>query len=110
MGYGYYVLSDGREAGYGVEAECDATGCTAKIDRGLGYLCGDSPDGWRDCDAPGCGNYFCGSHEDKHDCPNPQCGAYSPDGDYCGLAEGRDEAHYDDYTRAHFTVTEDDEE
>lgn len=110
MGYGYYVLPDGREAGYGVEAECDHPDCATQIDRGLGYLCGVSPDGHRDCDEPGCGNYYCGHHEGNHDCPNPKCGAYSTDGDYCGLAAIHDEAHYDEHTRVHFTVTEEDEE
>lgn len=58
MGYAYYTLADGREAGYGVEATCDEEGCTAKIDRGLGYLCGQMPGG----DEYGCGGYFCGEH------------------------------------------------
>lgn len=71
MGYAYYTLPDGREAGYGVQAECDAEGCTEQIDRGLGYLCGDDPDGWREDSAPGCGRYFCGQHDGDHDCPNP---------------------------------------
>jgi len=70
MGYGYYLLPDGREAGYGVAAECDREGCTTQIDRGLGYLCGDMPDGHREDDAPGCGKYYCGEHGDDHDCPN----------------------------------------
>lgn len=76
MGYGYYVLPDGREAGYGVEAECDAEGCTERIDRGLGYLCGDNPDGWRDPDDWGCGRYFCETHGSRHDCPNPIGGTH----------------------------------
>lgn len=71
MGYGYYVLADGREAGYGVQAECDRGGCAAQIDRGLGYLCGNLPDGWRDESEPGCGLYFCGPHGYDHDCANP---------------------------------------
>lgn len=71
MGYGYYILPDGREAGYGVEAECDQPGCIAPIDRGLGYLCGDEPDGHRDPSEPGCGEYFCPDHESTHNCPNP---------------------------------------
>lgn len=79
MGYGYYVLPDGREAGYGVEAECDVPGCAVKIDRGLGYLCGRSPDGHRDSDEYGCGRYFCGEHMGRHDCPNPQCWVYDED-------------------------------
>lgn len=79
MGFAYYVLPDGREAGYGVEATCDAEGCETRIDRGLGYLCGDSPDGWRDESEPGCGRYFCGAHEFDHDCPNPD--GYDDDDD-----------------------------
>jgi hypothetical protein len=58
MGYAHYVLADGREAGYGVEATCDEQGCTAEIDRGLGYLCGRTPG----ADEYGCGGYFCGEH------------------------------------------------
>lgn len=73
MGYGYYLLPDGREAGYGVEAPCDRDSCTVVIDRGLGYLCGEMPDGHRDDADPGCGLYFCQDHRhaDGHDCPNP---------------------------------------
>lgn len=71
MGYAYYTLPDGREAGYGVEAECDHPDCTEQIDRGLGYLCGNDPDGYRDDSEPGCGRYFCGQHDVDHDCPNP---------------------------------------
>lgn len=59
MGYGYYVLPDGREAGYAVDATCDQDGCGERIDRGLGYLCGDEPG---DGGEHGCGRYFCGSH------------------------------------------------
>lgn len=71
MGYGFYVLPDGREAGYGVEAAQDLDGCETEINRGLGYLCGDMPDGHRDSSDPGCGRYFCGEHESLHSCPNP---------------------------------------
>lgn len=97
MGYGYYVLSDGREAGYGVEAECDFEGCSERIDRGLGYLCGDNPDGWRDEDDPGCGDYFCAAHEFVHDCLNPECDAYSEDDEHgpCGRAKGHEGSHRD---------------
>jgi hypothetical protein len=79
MGYGYYILPDGREAGYNVEAECDAPGCTVMIDRGLGWLCGRDPDGHRDPSEPGCGLYFCGEHLgfDAHHCTNPD--GYSED-------------------------------
>ena len=58
MGYAYYVLSDGREAGYNVPATCDEPGCNAEIDRGLAYLCGEMPGGGDDC----CGDYFCYAH------------------------------------------------
>lgn len=58
MGYGHYVLDDGREAGYNVSATCDEPDCTAEIDRGLAYLCGETPGG----DEYGCGGYFCGAH------------------------------------------------
>jgi hypothetical protein len=70
MGLAHYILSDGREAGYGVEATCDREDCAARIDRGLDYLCGDTPD--PGFDEPGCGRYFCHDHLDshRHDCPN----------------------------------------
>jgi hypothetical protein len=73
MGYSYYVLPDGREAGYGVEATCDRDGCEEQIDRGLGFLCGQHPDGHRTDGDPGCGRYFCTArwHDADHDCPNP---------------------------------------
>jgi hypothetical protein len=71
MGYSYYTLPDGREAGYGVVAECDHPDCHAEIDRGLSYLCGNDPDGWRDPDDYGCGRYHCPEHQFDHNCPNP---------------------------------------
>ena len=103
MGYAYYTLPDGREAGYGIIATCDAEGCTVTIDRGLGYLCGRLPDGHRDFDEYGCGRYFCHEkhhHPQQHDCPNPRCayvpedtdlegadfcdrGTHHPDGQFC---------------------------
>lgn len=58
MGDARYVLADGREAGYDVDAECDEKDCKTGIDRGLGYLCGDTPGG----DEYGCGGYFCCEH------------------------------------------------
>jgi len=58
MGYAYYTLPDGREAGYGVEATCDAPDCSTEIDRGLAYLCGENPLG----DEYGCTGYFCDKH------------------------------------------------
>lgn len=42
MGYAVYeqrVAGVTRWAGYGVPAECDWTGCTEQIDRGLAYRC-----------------------------------------------------------------------
>lgn len=47
-----------RDIGYGVPAYCDAPKCVAKIDRGLGYVCGGEPYGGDS----GCGLYFCGKH------------------------------------------------
>ena len=76
MGYGAFVLPDGREAGYLIEATCDAAGCKVEIDRGFGYLCGAMPNGWRDSEEPGCGNYYCGEHQPRHGCPNPLCDSY----------------------------------
>lgn len=49
--------SKGREIGYAVAAQCDHEGCTAEIDRGLGYACG----GWHGSSI-GCEGYFCGDH------------------------------------------------
>jgi hypothetical protein len=72
MGYAHYVLPDGREAGYGVDATCDRDDCEEEIDRGLGFLCGNNPDGWRDDTEPGCGRYFCDRHTYDHDCPHPE--------------------------------------
>lgn len=47
-----------RDVGYGVPAYCDHPGCNAKIDRGLGYVCGSEPYGGEH----GCGLHFCGKH------------------------------------------------
>jgi hypothetical protein len=61
MGYAYYkVVRNGEEieAGYSVEAECDKEGCNDPIDRGLAFLCGQTPGG----DEYGCGFYFCAQH------------------------------------------------
>ena len=110
MGYAYYTLPDGREAGYGVEAECDKPGCSKVVDRGMGYLCGQNPDGWRDEDEWGCGNYYCGPHQYAHDCSNPECGAYSMEGNlYCQLPEGHELPHQDG-RGGDFIKTEEDEE
>lgn len=48
-----------RDIGYGVPATCDHPGCGAKIDRGLGYVCGGQPYGGDF----GCGLYFCPKHK-----------------------------------------------
>lgn len=72
MGFQRYRLPDGRMAGYGVTATCDHPGCSATIDRGLGYLCGRDPDGHRDPDDYGCGRYYCYDHLGDHECPNPR--------------------------------------
>lgn len=64
MGYGFYTVNGWerhRPCGYMVQATCDQRGCEAKIDRGLGYLCGDVPHGPFDDDR-GCGRYYCASH------------------------------------------------
>lgn len=97
MGYGYYILDDGREAGYNVEATCDATGCEETIDRGLGYLCGMNPCGHKEPQEYGCANYYCTQHleSEKHDCTRPQCGKYSVDElAVCELVAGHQGAHY----------------
>ncbi len=61
MGYARYEITrigQRIEAGYAVEAECDKPGCNERIDRGLAYLCGQTPGG----DEYGCGGYFCAKH------------------------------------------------
>lgn len=48
-----------RDIGYGVPAKCDFPGCAERIDRGLGYVCGNGlPEGGDE----GCGLYFCSAH------------------------------------------------
>lgn len=58
MGYARYTLSDGREAGYGVQAACDRSGCYTLIDRGLAYACGGYPGAGDDF----CDGFFCHAH------------------------------------------------
>lgn len=61
MGYAYYEITrNGEEiqAGYSVETVCEEQDCTEEIDRGLYYLCGNTPGG----DEYGCGGYYCGKH------------------------------------------------
>lgn len=67
MGWMFCGQDDlGRDIGYGVDAVCDFEGCKVKIDRGLGYICGDMH-----CDTEkGCARYFCEDHRYKHDCPD----------------------------------------
>lgn len=72
---------DGREIGYGVEAECDFPGCPEKIDRGLGYVCGPmhgSGNEW------GCGRYYCGKHLDQgvHKCEGDPHPSSCPEGQH----------------------------
>ncbi|MFA7264930.1 MAG: hypothetical protein WC054_01345 [Candidatus Nanopelagicales bacterium] len=57
MGYAYYDTPHGP-GGYGVEDRCPYQGCGVKIDRGLAYLCGDSPVATE----IGCGKWFCSAH------------------------------------------------
>lgn len=59
--------ANGREIGYGVEAECDHPDCHEKIDRGLGYCCGSMHNGDND---DGCGGYYCLKHlaPERHFC------------------------------------------
>ncbi len=47
-----------RDIGYGVPAFCDHPECSAKIDRGVSYVCGGEPYGGEH----GCGLYFCYTH------------------------------------------------
>jgi hypothetical protein len=59
MGWSYGVLRDGREFGYSVQTVCEHPECSAQIDRGLAYLCGQMHG---QDDDTGCGHYFCGEH------------------------------------------------
>lgn len=54
MGYQVYERN-GRDCGYGVPAICEQPGCEERIDRGLGFLCGEIGE-------TGCGRYFCEKH------------------------------------------------
>ncbi|MDB4928306.1 MAG: hypothetical protein JWM10_790 [Myxococcaceae bacterium] len=88
----------GRMVGYAVAATCDTEGCGEKIDRGLGYVCGDMHDGGEH----GCGDYFCGQHlyyggcsplcgpcletwEETHVCPS--CGEGEDGGTLCRICK-----------------------
>jgi|GEM_PF-3435816 len=106
MGYASYILPDGREAGYAVQARCDGPDCTTKIFRGMDALCGEHPEGYRKEEEPGCGRYFCPNHAEDHDCPRPQCGHYPHDmGEPCALRVGHELPHTD-MTGQNFYVTE----
>lgn len=111
MGYAHYLLPDGREAGYAVEATCDADDCGTAINRGMGYLCGELPDGHRPVDAPGCGRYYCEQHLDQHECPNPACGQWPHEDEStdepCARIAGHGLPHRD-RDDVEFTVTEND--
>lgn len=82
MGYAHYEITrngETIEAGYAVDAVCDQEGCTTEIDRGLGYLCGETPGGTEHA----CGGYFCSEH--LYIPPNGEtgylCGTCMPDTD-----------------------------
>lgn len=111
MGYGQYLLNDGREAGYTVTAECDKPGCSVVINRGLDYLCGESPGLDPDTEY-GCGRYFCAKHQgDWHGCPNPECGKFSAEGGlYCQRPRDHEGAHLDLTDTIEFEKAEDDDE
>lgn len=106
MGYGYYTLPDGRKAGYAVEARCDNPGCGEVIDRGLSYLCGLHPEGYRDVDEPGCGGYFCMTHLYElpgHDCPHPPCHEWGDGKEMpCTLVRDHDDDHYSEHKNRYF--------
>lgn len=71
MGWaGPFTLPDGRLGGYAVSATCDEPGCNEKIDRGLGYICGEMHGG----DEWSCGKYFCAKHL-FYGPPNQMCGS-----------------------------------
>lgn len=63
MGYGSYEIAAGplagQEGGYNVAATCGHEGCDAEIDRGMYFMCGDSPHGGTE---DSCGMFFCEAH------------------------------------------------
>lgn len=61
-----------RDIGYGVPAICDHPKCNARIDRGLGYVCGAEPYGGD----MGCGLFFCAKHEVGPYQRCPKCARY----------------------------------
>lgn len=58
MGWGYGVLSNGKEVGYTVTATCEHEGCDCEIDRGLSDACG----GMSGEDEYSCDGFFCEEH------------------------------------------------
>jgi len=58
MGYAVYDTPRGP-AGYGIPDVCHTAGCAERIDRGLGFLCGNQPGA---ADEYGCGWWFCAEH------------------------------------------------
>ncbi len=62
--------SKGRPIGYGEKATCDHEGCDKKIDRGMGFACGEThgESEWS------CEGYFCSEHLSYVDGPSsPLC-------------------------------------
>lgn len=83
--------SKGREIGYGIHegVTCDHPGCTAEIDRGLGYACGGMH-GERDSY---CEGYFCGAHLVHRYDPNEDRGQQ-----FCGkCAEQLDDSKCEEF-------------
>ena len=58
MGWGYGVLSNGKEVGYTVDAICEHEGCDCEIHRSLSYACG----GMSGEDEYSCDGFFCSEH------------------------------------------------
>jgi hypothetical protein len=67
----YTIRRNGRllDAGYAVATSCERGACRAPIDRGLDYLCGETPGGTEH----GCGGYFC--HQHLYTAPEGQTGS-----------------------------------
>ncbi len=63
-----------RDIGYGVVAYCDHPKCSAVIDRGLAYVCGNEHGGG-DSEL-GCGLYFCPEHQRDGFQRCPKCARY----------------------------------
>lgn len=81
--------NEGREIGYGVEAICDHKYCSAKINRGLAYVCGGMHGGG----AHGCGRYFCGDHLGWAGVPDLGCPS---EGQLCAECAAKAEARFPD--------------